>query len=142
MKQTSMRNMDAQYVIHLGDYGTGDTVVWSAVDCLRVFHQMECILPFLAKGKACPRHCFLVPIPKKEAPVVGVASCSMGSLNKIMTRLVKLSDNPESATLLAMQVKTDVYAIGAAATSKSADQALKAHRAATKAVVALALQSL
>jgi hypothetical protein len=54
-KQTSIRNVDAYYVANMEEYETGDTVVWSALDCIRAFHRSEeCILPFLAREKACP----------------------------------------------------------------------------------------
>jgi hypothetical protein len=75
MKLHATRNMDAHYVVYLGDHETGDTVVWSASDCLRVFHQSECILPFLAKAKACPCHWFIGPEIKK-----GVACGGSGGM--------------------------------------------------------------
>jgi hypothetical protein len=76
MRLHAMRNTDAHYVVYLGDHETGDTVVWSASDCLRVFHQSECILPCLAQAKACPCHQFIGPEIKREAIMgPGVASC-------------------------------------------------------------------
>jgi hypothetical protein len=76
-KQTSMRNVDAHYVVYMGEYETGDTVVWSALECIRAFQQSEeCILPYLAKGKACPCHGFIGPKIKKDVACGGSGGMS------------------------------------------------------------------
>jgi hypothetical protein len=76
---SSLNIEEGEYVIYLGDYETGDTVVWSAEDCVRVFHHSECSRPFLAKGKRCPCHGLTGPgISSDEriaAVVKLVASC-------------------------------------------------------------------
>jgi hypothetical protein len=84
MQLPSVKTENDEYVIYLGDYETGDTVVWSASDCLRAFHQTECILPFQAKAKACPRHSFIGPHTKREA-LVGAGNASCRSLEEVDT---------------------------------------------------------
>jgi hypothetical protein len=79
MQMPSLNIDDGEYVIYLGDYETGDTIVWSAADCVRVFHHSECSRPFLAKGKICPCHGLIGPGTTSydtiAALVALVASC-------------------------------------------------------------------
>lgn len=72
---------------------------------------------------------------KKWNQVTGELTGGMGQLSFTMTALAKLSSNQTQSDLMAKQVKTDVFAIGAAATQKSAAAALQAHAAATRDLV-------
>jgi hypothetical protein len=72
---------------------------------------------------------------KKWNRVTGELTGGMGQLGFTMTALTKLSSNPTQSDLMAKQVKSDVFAIGAAATQKSTADALQAHAAATRDLV-------
>jgi hypothetical protein len=72
---------------------------------------------------------------KKWNQVTGELTGGMGQLSFTMTALAKLSSNPTQSDLIAKKVKSDVFAIGAAATQKSTADALQAHAAATQDLV-------
>lgn len=75
---------------------------------------------------------------KKWSKVIGILTGPMGTLGQTMDKLSKMSDNEEQLCALEKQVKTDLYAIAAAADKKSVDQVLKLHEKATKDLVTYA----
>eukprot|EP00978_Attheya_sp_CCMP212_P003049 scaffold6230_cov51-Attheya_sp.AAC.1 len=68
--------------------------------------------------------------------VLGVMTGPMGTLGGTMDQLSKLSSDPVKVGVLAKKVKTDLYAIAAAAERKSVEMALKGHEQATTDLVA------
>ena len=62
----------------------------------------------------------------------------MGSLGQTMDQLSKLSENEEELCKLEKVVKTDLYAIAAAADKKNGEQILKMQEKATSDLVAYA----
>ena len=63
--------------------------------------------------------------------VLGVMTGPMGTLGRKMDQLSKLSSDPAKVGAFAKKVKTDLYAIAAAAEKKSVEMPLQAHEQAT-----------
>ncbi len=77
---------------------------------------------------------------KKWSKVTGVITGPMGSLGRTMDQLSKLCEDEAQLKLIGLEksIKTDLYAIAAAAEKKNGEQILKFHEKATQDLIAYA----